>query len=105
MSCCGKAAERVAFVAHGVAGLAQAGAVAAASSVGVQLQIAADKATVKKRWDACRTCEHATRSQKRRFASGNGLTRLSKCQLCKCFIEAKSLLAAETCPDGRWPSA
>jgi hypothetical protein len=57
---------------------------------------------VAQRRNQCRECPHATKNPKRVHLPTKGLTKLSRCQLCDCFIHAKTLLASETCPDGRW---
>jgi hypothetical protein len=56
------------------------------------------------RRDKCRECPHASRDPKRLDRPTKGLTVLSKCDLCGCFIAAKTKLASEACPDGRWPA-
>jgi len=63
---------------------------------------AASPATIRLRRDVCRDCDQATRSAAPCFAKHNGLTTLSTCRLCNCFIATKTKLAAEACPAGRW---
>jgi len=79
MSCCGK------FV-HGAAGLTKA-------ALGVGL---AEPAKISRRRTVCRGCEH---SEKRLVA---GVVQVRRCAACGCFIGAKTKLAAERCPDGKW---
>jgi hypothetical protein len=57
---------------------------------------------IRRRLDRCRACEHATRSAKPRFAPNAGLTTLSRCRLCKCFIAPKAKVATERCPLDKW---
>jgi hypothetical protein len=59
---------------------------------------APDEAAVAARIDVCRACPH---SEKR---GPTGITSLSRCGLCKCFIGAKARVRSEVCPDGRWPT-
>jgi hypothetical protein len=47
---------------------------------------------VQARRDACRQCPEVTA----------GLTGLSTCKKCGCFIRAKTKVADETCPEGKW---
>jgi hypothetical protein len=102
MACgCGKDAQRyaaeagkqVAQILHGAGGLAKV----AAQAVGIPI----DKipyAYTKLRRDVCRACPHASKSPDRLDRPSKGLTTLSKCELCGCFIAAKTMLASEKCP-------
>ena len=51
----------------------------------------ADQSTVVERLFHCGQCEHK---------KGSGF--MSRCNQCGCFIEAKTRLASQSCPDGRW---
>jgi hypothetical protein len=62
----------------------------------------APKAQIEMRLDICRVCDQATRSRKPKFAKSNGLTNLSRCRVCKCFIVAKTKIASEVCPLSKW---
>lgn len=85
MSCCGD-------IVAGAAGLAKAA-----------LHIdRADAAIIKARRNACRTCPEASRNPHPRYATNAGLTSLSKCGKCGCFISAKTLLESESCPLEKW---
>jgi hypothetical protein len=86
--CCNKTST----LAHGAIGVAKA-------ALGFDR---ADEATVEARRNACRDCEHATRNPKRLDRPTKGLTTLSKCGLCKCYIAAKTANADEKCPLGKW---
>jgi hypothetical protein len=90
MGCCGK-------VVDGVAGLAKFGA----QSLGLRVDQASDETMLRRR-DVCRECPHATRNAKRLNRSTKGLTSLSRCELCDCFIGAKTALASERCPASKW---
>lgn len=79
---------------HGAIGLAKV-------AMGVDR---ADAATIEQRRDICRGCEHATRSSKPKFEANQGLTNMSRCQLCNCFIAGKTVLRGEACPAGKWAS-
>lgn len=81
-------------IVTGAAGLAKAAA-------GIDR---AGDATVQARRDLCRECPEATRNSDLRFAKNRGLTTLSRCKLCDCFIAAKTLIRSETCPAGKWPA-
>lgn len=84
-------------IIHGAVGLTKAGL----QAVGVPVDQAGDAETLRRR-DICRHCPLATRSESPRFAVNNGLTSLSRCQRCSCLIAAKTRLASEHCPDGKW---
>ena len=66
---------------------------------------AAPDAVIAERRDACRMCDRATRNPSPRYVAAMGLTTLSRCQECGCFIAAKSMIAGETCPLGKWPES
>lgn len=85
MGCCGK-------ILHGAIALAKV-------AVGAD---AAPDAVVASRRDICRQCDQATRSSESRFAAHRGLTTLSRCRACSCFIAAKTKLKTEHCPQARW---
>jgi hypothetical protein len=72
-------------------------------SVGLLMSILqpADDETIKARRDICRVCPHATRNVEK-FPKSNGLTNRSRCQLCSCYIAAKTKVKKEKCPDMRW---
>lgn len=57
----------------------------------------ADAETIKRRRDKCRQCPHA-------IMQNGKLTRLSRCERCGCWIELKTRVAGEQCPDDppRW---
>jgi hypothetical protein len=76
----------------GVVGLAKAAA-------GVD---AAPADVVDARRLACRHCSLASRSQRFAAAPHRGLTTLSRCGACSCFVAAKTRLAGEACPLGWW---
>ena len=84
--CCGQ-------VIRGATGLAK-------SAIGLDR---APKEVIRFRRDVCRKCDH---SEKRRVRGGPlGITSLSQCQVCSCFIVAKTKLASEKCPLGKWDRA
>ncbi|HEV7299202.1 MAG TPA: hypothetical protein VGN72_07545 [Tepidisphaeraceae bacterium] len=85
----------------GVVGLAKAGL----QAVGVAVDQARDD-VVQARRDQCRACEFATRNHDPKHAATKGLTNLSRCTICNCFLAAKTRLASEQCPlpIPRWPS-
>lgn len=88
MSCnnpCGKIISGAKGIAQNMMGINQA-------SVDVMMQ----------RRDKCRQCEFATRNTKRLERSTKGLTTLSRCTKCNCFIAAKTKLVTERCPIGLW---
>ncbi|HOD83608.1 MAG TPA: hypothetical protein PKG77_19495 [Phycisphaerae bacterium] len=85
MGCCQK-------VIHGAVALAKV-------AVGAD---AAPDAVVAARRDICRQCDQATRNPNARFAAHAGLTTLSRCRACGCFIAAKTKLAGEHCPLNHW---
>lgn len=85
MGCCGK-------IINGAVGLAKA-----ATGIGtVSLQV------MQERRDVCRECDQATRSPDPKFAVNKGLTCLSQCKPCGCYIAAKTKVASESCPLGKW---
>jgi hypothetical protein len=79
-------------VIHGAVGLTKA-------ALGVD---AIPLEVMQARRDECRDCEHATRNPSPRYAVNKGLTSLSRCRKCDCLIAAKTKLAGERCPIGRW---
>jgi len=81
MGCCGN-------IVTGAVGLAKA-------AVGAD---AAPPEVVQQRRDLCRECPHASRNPERAHLPSKGLTTLSTCALCGCFIAAKTKIASESCP-------
>lgn len=80
-----------AWIKRGALGLAKA----AAQSAGLRVdQAAAD--VIDARRDRCRACPSA-----RPVPAGN-LSHWSHCRECGCLIAAKTRLASETCPLGKW---
>jgi len=62
-----------------------AGRIAKAAIKGDQMLV--DSLIKNKRLDICKTCEHNAGNQ---------------CDICECLIIAKTILATETCPKGKW---
>lgn len=56
----------------------------------------ASMGTVAFRRGVCRNCEHAT------VHISRGLTSMSRCLLCGCFIGAKTRIRSERCPTRKW---
>jgi hypothetical protein len=81
-------------IAHGAAGLAKA-------ALGFD---AAPAEVVRGRRDACRGCDQATRNPALADRPSRGLTSLSQCRECGCLIVAKTAIAGERCPLGKWES-
>ncbi len=54
---------------------------------------------IARRRDVCRACPHAMRNPDPKFAANCGLTTLSRCEQCGCFIAAKTRVASERGPD------
>lgn len=55
------------------------------------------------RLESCRSCVHLLRFVKGIDAAADvGLG--DRCELCGCFVRAKSLLSGERCPAGKWES-
>ncbi len=93
MGCCAKNIVHAAGqMLHGAVALAKV-------AVGAD---AAPEALIAVRRDICRQCAQATRNSDPRFAAHAGLTTLSRCRACGCFVAAKTRLTAERCPLGRW---
>lgn len=69
------------------------------SKAAIGIDKAADE-VIHKRRDICRECPYATRNNQ--FTESNGLTSLSRCEKCSCFIAAKTKLNKEVCPLGKW---
>lgn len=84
-------------VIHGAGGLIKV----AANAVGANIDRESDQRIADRR-NICRGCEHATRSENPKHAENGGLTTFSKCQICGCNIAAKTTLASEKCPLGKW---
>jgi hypothetical protein len=73
------------------------GLIKAATGIGtVSLEV------MQKRRDVCRECPEATRNPDPKFAVNKGLTKRSRCRMCKCFIAAKTKVASERCPLNKW---
>jgi len=89
---CRPGCHQVTKIARGAIGVAKA-------VIGVDR---ANDATVQTRRDVCRECPHAKRNHARMNRPTKGLTNLSQCARCECFIVAKTLLAGEKCPEGKW---
>ena len=93
MGCCAKnIAQTADKLLHGAVALAKV-------AVGAD---AAPPALVAARRDICRRCDQSTRNSDPRFAAHAGLTTLSRCRACGCFIAAKTKLGREKCPNARW---
>lgn len=95
MSCCGKK-TLVGQALHGAAGLTKA-------VLGIERP---PDPVVAARRDACRECPEATRNIRFNGLS-KGLSHTSQCLACgalHCFIEAKTLVGGESCPQGKWPA-
>ena len=90
MNCCNKTITQT--IVNGVKGLTKV-------ALGIDI---VDKETITKRRNECRLCDHASRSNNPKFNSTNGLTNFSKCDLCLCFIRAKTQLKTEQCPLKLW---
>ena len=88
MSCGG--CKGVTKIFHGAVGLAKAALGLDAVSVSVR----------EARLDRCRVCEHATRHPTKRTAAGLPLVRW--CRACRCWLDAKTRVASESCPIGSW---
>lgn len=102
MSCNCKASEVINIIGHGISGLSQAAAVAAAKTVGIEMGIATPKDVLKTRRDLCRSCADRTKSDDPKWQAKNGLTSWSMCLVCHCNIAAKTSLLSESCPKGLW---
>lgn len=57
---------------------------------------------IKQRRDKCRDCEFSTKNESRKDRPTKGLTSLSQCKKCACFIRWKTIALNETCPIGLW---
>ena len=65
-----------------------AGAVGRAADRVIRREILlVDSSTKKKRLSVCHECEYRSDMQ---------------CSVCECFILAKTMLASESCPKGKW---
>jgi hypothetical protein len=74
---------------------------AAAIGLGIApAQVSQDR--VEDRRNKCRNCPAATRNPKYIDLPEKGLTAASLCRECKCNIKAKTMLADEKCPLGKW---
>src|ERR1035437_3778824 len=90
---CNQAHYTPATIARGVIGLSKV-------LLGINL---APKEIIDARRNVCRKCSHSTKNNDPKFSKHNGLTSFSKCDLCLCYISAKSQLEAEKCPLDKWP--
>lgn len=59
---------------------------------------------VSERRDTCRECDRASRNPNLMAHPCKGLSIRSRCLECDCFIFAKTRLASEKCPLGKWPA-
>jgi hypothetical protein len=57
---------------------------------------------LEERRNKCRECPAATRNRERMHLPTKGLTSLSTCRFCKCFIMLKTQIPEERCPEGKW---
>jgi hypothetical protein len=87
-------------MACGCVGKVAKGAVGLSKAV-LGLDQASDAEKLRRR-DICRECPEATRNQRLLDKSSKGLTTCSTCKKCGCNIKAKTSLATETCPIGKW---
>ena len=87
--------QNVAQVSHGVVNTIARGVVGL-TKVGLRIGIA-DQSVIQARRDICRVCPEAT------INPIIGLSNISKCKQCGCFLSAKSQLKSEKCPLGKWP--
>jgi len=78
------------WIAHGAIGL-----VKAALGVGQATQ-----AVIEARRNVCRDCTHSRKHPL--LKTSTGLPLVSYCRKCLCSLRAKTTLATEACPDGRW---
>lgn len=85
-------------VTKGIVGLTKA----AAQSAGIAVD-KAPRGVVQARRDVCRECPEATRNEAKISTPTKGLTTLSRCKKCNCFIAAKTKLASQSCPMDKWP--
>lgn len=58
----------------------------------------APRRVVHERRDVCRKCPKASLNKT------GILTNISSCDACNCIISAKTRIASEACPDGKWGS-
>lgn len=72
-------------IIHGAIGLAKA-------AIGIDL---ADEATIEARRAICRACPHAMPHEKNPAKFG-------ACEKCGCRLQAKTAIASESCPIGKW---
>ncbi len=86
--------SNTASVYHGVVNTIARGVVGL-SKVALRIGIA-DQSVIQTRRDICRICPEATIHPK------IGLTNISKCKQCGCFISSKTQLISEKCPLGKW---
>ncbi len=55
-----------------------------------------DDAIIESRRVHCRACEHANKCP-------HAPSKVCVCRKCNCLIKAKTAVAGESCPAGRWP--
>ena len=70
--------------------------------VALRLGWASDALTMARR-DRCRECDQATRNPADRYRPTGGLTTLSRCLVCGCFVVPKTRRLASRCDLDRWP--
>jgi len=61
-----------------------------------------DEDTLRRRRRACAACPAATRTKRLGRVELTILTPMSVCSACKCNLHAKTKLASEDCPWGKW---
>lgn len=61
-----------------------------------------DEDTLRERKNQCASCGQATRTKGTHLEGVRVLTPMSSCSLCKCAISAKTKVAGEACPIGKW---
>lgn len=92
-SCCDTIIEGARKLAHGAMGLGKV----AAQEIGLRVDLP-EQATIAARREICRACDEARKTEGR-------LTAISTCSLCDCLIGAKTRVASEACPAGKWLAA
>jgi hypothetical protein len=79
-------------------------------STGIRIDIA-EPEIIKNRRDICRICEYSTKYSQYIDTPSKGLCRLSRCRggcngmpvgVPVCFVEAKTKIKSETCPQQKW---
>lgn len=82
---CSKCGSKAKSAIHGATGIMKA-------SAGLDR---ADEAVIESRRSICRSCEHA-------MPCVSNVGRKCRCKLCGCLLRAKTALAHEKCPGGKW---